>query len=329
MRAIDVFAGAGGLSCGLKAAGWSVEAAIEFDRTAIATHRINFPETEHICDDVRLVDFRRYRGIDLVAGGPPCQPFSVSGKQLGRFDSRDMVPEFIRAVAEVQPRAFLMENVAGLTGTRFSEYLSEKIHDLSNLGYTVFSKVLNASNFGVAQRRQRLFLVGIRSNEDAEFIYPIETHEGTVSKPFHTVSKCLEGTPEDIPNKARVVFCKNPILRRSPYAGMLFNGKGRPLECDGLAHTVPASAGGNRTHILDPLKLVSAYHSSLMAGGRPRKGDLDGVRRLTVRESARLQSFPDTFQFGGKQSSRYSQVGNAVPPLLAQAVSGEIRNALR
>ena len=328
MRAIDIFAGAGGLSCGLKAAGWSVEAAVEYDRAASETHRLNFPETEHVCGDVKSVDFRRYRGIDLVAGGPPCQPFSVSGKRMGEFDLRDMVPEFVRAVSEAKPRAFLMENVAGLSGSRFSGYLIEKIGELHQLGYTVFAKVLNASNFGVAQRRKRLILVGIRSDQEGDFHFPTPTCDGSESKPFHTVQKCLEGTPDDVPNRARVVYCKNPILRRSPYAGMLFNGKGRPLECAGLAHTVPASAGGNRTHILDPLKLVPVYHSSLMRGGPPRKGDLDGVRRLTVRESARIQSFPDSFVFEGRQSSRYSQVGNAVPPPLAKAVGVQILKTL-
>lgn len=328
MRAIDIFAGAGGLSCGLKAAGWSVEAAIEYDKSAIQTHRTNFPESDHVCEDVKSVDFRRYRGIDLVAGGPPCQPFSVSGKRLGQLDLRDMVPEFVRAVSEAKPRAFMMENVAGLNGARFTNYLSEKINDLHQLGYTVFANVLNASNYGVAQRRQRLILIGIRSDQDGLFEFPEPTHDGSDIRPFYTVLKCLKGTPEDIPNRARVVYCKNPILRRSPYAGMLFNGKGRPLHGDGLAHTVPASAGGNRTHILDPLKLVPDYHSSLIAGGKPRKGDLDGVRRLTVRESARIQSFPDSFVFDGRQSSRYSQVGNAVPPLLAKAVGAQIAKAL-
>lgn len=328
MRAIDIFAGAGGLSCGLKSTGWSVEAAIEYDKSAINTHRVNFPESEHICDDVKSVDFRRFRGIDLVAGGPPCQPFSVSGKRLGQLDMRDMVPEFVRAVSEAKPRAFMMENVAGLGGARFSGYLSGKINELHDLGYTVFAKVLNASNFGVAQRRQRLFLVGLRFDQCGQFEFPEDTHDGSESRPFKSVVECLSGTPDDVPNRARIVYCKNPILRRSPYAGMLFNGKGRPLEGDGLAHTVPASAGGNRTHILDPQKLIVDYHTSLLAGGKPRKGDLDGVRRLTVRESARLQSFPDSFEFEGRQSSRYSQVGNAVPPLLAKAVGGQISKAL-
>ena len=117
--AIDLFAGAGGLSLGLENAGWSIAAAVEYDKAASATHKHNFPTTEHLCQDVREIDFRRFSGIDLVAGGPPCQPFSVSGKRMGQFDLRDMVPEFVRAVAQARPKAFLMENVAGLANRRF------------------------------------------------------------------------------------------------------------------------------------------------------------------------------------------------------------------
>jgi DNA (cytosine-5)-methyltransferase 1 len=328
LKAIDVFAGAGGLSLGLKAAGWSVEAAIEYDAAAMATHRHNFPDTSHFIEDVREIDFTRFRGIDLVAGGPPCQPFSVSGKRLGSFDVRDMVPEFVRAVSEAKPRAFVMENVAGLTASRFDQYLSEQISALQALGYVVFNKVLNAANYGVAQRRNRLFLVGMRHDQDRIFSFPDATHDGSSEKPFATVTSALADTPDDIPNAARVVYCKNPVLRRSPFAGMLFNGKGRPLENDGLAHTIPASAGGNRTHILDRENLVRTYHAQLLAGKAPRKGTLDGVRRLTVSESARIQSFPDSFHFLGRQSSRYSQVGNAVPPKLAESVCNAVRLAL-
>lgn len=326
--AIDLFAGAGGLSLGLKASGWDVKAAIELDSTAIETHRRNFPHIEHIASDVRDIDFRRFSGIDLVAGGPPCQPFSVSGKRLGSVDVRDMVPEFVRAVREAKPRAFMMENVAGLAGSQFNDYLQRQVLALYALGYTVFTRVLSAADYGVAQNRRRLFLVGIRADQRGEaFAFPTATH-GERLKPYLTVREALSGAPADVPNRAKVVFCKNPVLRRSPFAGMMFNGKGRPLNYGGLGHTVPASAGGNRTHIVDPDGLVQEYHAHLMAGKRPRAGELLGVRRLTVRESARLQSFPDDFVFTGRQSARYSQVGNAVPPKLAAAVSGQIQSSL-
>jgi len=327
--AIDLFSGAGGLSLGLKDAGWNVNAAVEFDRNAIQTHEANFSQVRHIGEDVRNLDFKQFRDIDLVAGGPPCQPFSVSGKRLGNFDIRDMVPEFVRAVTEARPKAFMMENVAGLNALRFNCYLEARIFELYQLGYVVFSRVLNAADFGVAQNRQRLFLVGIRGDvRGSAFEYPIPTH-GELGVLRHlTVRESLAGVPQDTPNNAKVVFCKNPVLRKSPFAGMMFNGKGRPLNLDGLGHTIPATAGGNRTHILDPLGVIQEYHAELLAGKRPRTGQLGEVRRLTVRESARIQSFPDSFLFTGRQSSRYSQVGNAVPPRLAAAVAKQVRHAL-
>jgi DNA (cytosine-5)-methyltransferase 1 len=325
LEAIDLFSGAGGLSHGLKTAGWKVVAAIEYNEVALESHRINFPEVEHICADVRSVDFKKFAGIDLVAGGPPCQPFSVSGKRLGNVDVRDMVPEFIRAVDEARPKAFMMENVAGLAGVRFRNYLDDQIVKLQGLGYFVFSKVLNAADFGVSQNRQRLFLIGIRYGRAAgSFVFPDPTHGSSGKHKYVTTREVLRDTPEDLPNNAKVVFCKNPVLRASPFAGMMFNGKGRPINLDGLSHTIPASAGGNRTHIVDPLGIINKYHADLMAGKRPRVGQLPDVRRLTVRESARVQSFPDDFQFAGRQSSRYSQVGNAVPPKLACAVARKV-----
>lgn len=329
LSAVDLFAGAGGLSLGLRQAGWKVEAAVEYDAAAMATHEANFAGVEHLCCDIRTVDFRRFAGIDLIAGGPPCQPFSVSGKRLGSTDARDMVPEFVRAVREARPRAFLMENVPGLAMARFDDYLLDQTARLHALGYTVFKRVLCAADYGVAQNRRRLILVGIRSDQKGEaFAFPLATHGPSTRRRFRTVAETLRGAPADVPNRAKVVYCKNPVLRRSPYAGMMFNGKGRPLDADGLGHTVPASAGGNRTHIVDPSGLVREYHAHLLAGKKPRVGQMEGVRRLTVRESARLQSFPDGFEFVGRQSSRYSQVGNAVPPKLAEAVVGKVAHAI-
>lgn len=329
LTAVDLFAGAGGLSLGLRQAGWKVAAAIEYDDQAMATHRANFTGVEHHRCDVRSIDFGRFQGIDLIAGGPPCQPFSVSGKRMGSEDVRDMVPEFVRAVREARPRAFLMENVPGLAMARFDDYLLSHTSELHLLGYTVFKKVLCAADFGVAQNRRRLFLVGVRSDQTGlPFEFPAATYGPSTRRGFRTVTEALQGTPADVPNRAKVVFCKNPVLRRSPFAGMMFNGKGRPLDGNGLGHTVPASAGGNRTHILDPLGLIPEYHAHLIAGKKPRTGQLEEVRRLTVRESARLQSFPDTFEFLGRQSSRYSQVGNAVPPKLAEVVAAKLAESL-
>ena len=139
---IDLFSGAGGLSLGLKMAGFTVKAALEIDADALQTHKTNMPDVRHICEDVQGVDFGEFEGVDLVAGGPPCQPFSVSGKQLGSMDSRDMVPQFVRAVREARPTAFLMENVHGLASAKFRSYLDSKLEELAGLGYDVHWKVL-------------------------------------------------------------------------------------------------------------------------------------------------------------------------------------------
>lgn len=326
-RTIDLFAGAGGLSVGLKMAGWDVRVAVEYDAIAIATHQKNMPEVLHLCDDIRNIDFQSYEGtIDLVAGGPPCQPFSVSGKQLGKDDLRDMVPEFVRVVREIRPQAFLMENVPGLTTARFLPYLESRIEELRQLGYEVYWKVLNAADYGVPQNRRRLFVIGTPAG--VKFEFPEPTHGPGLKKKYRTVSESLIDCPEDEANRAKVVFAKNPILRRSPYAGMLLNGKGRPLNMDGPGHTIPATAGGNRTHILDPDGVLLQYHEHLMSGGSPRVGEVKGCSRLTVRQSARLQTFPDWFEFTGRRNHQYAQIGNAVPPEFAAIVARALRESL-
>lgn len=322
MKAIDLFCGAGGLSLGLKRAGWELMASVEYDHYASATHRYNFPGGSHLECDIRDIDWRSFSGkIDLVAGGPPCQPFSVSGKQRGQSDLRDMVPEFLRAVEELRPTAFMMENVKGLTLHRFKSYLTQTVTQFEKLGYSVTYKVLNAADFGVPQQRERVFVVGIKGGV---FSFPEKTH-GTFSNPWVTVKEAIADAPQDEPNTAKVVYCKNPVLRKSPYAGLLLNGKGRPLNLNAPSLTIPASAGGNRTHLIDPQGILIDYHSELMKGGNPRVGEVHGCRRLTVRESARLQSFPDDFLFLGPKSKQYSQIGNAVPPLLAEAVARHIK----
>ncbi len=326
MRSLDLFSGVGGLTKGLEAAGINALAAFESDPSIRKSFRANFPEVEMVSGDVRDVDFSDWRGgVDIIVGGPPCQPFSVAGRQLSSLDPRDCVPEFIRAVAQSEPRAFLMENVSGLAALRHRNYLSAVMESLGSLGYEVRASVLDAADYGVPQFRKRLFIVGAK---ETSFLFPAATHGENRRIPRATSADALRDTPEDIPNTARITYAKKPILRPQPWDGMLVNGGGRPINPEEPSQTIPASAGGNRTHILDPDGILAKYHTHLMNGGRPREGDVPGVRRLTVRESARLQSFPDGHAFVGPQSSRYRQVGNAVPPLLAEALAKSLMKQL-
>lgn len=319
MRSLDLFSGVGGLTRGLEQAGVKTLAAFESDRSACESFQANFPDVEVFRGDVRDVDFSDWRGdVDLVVGGPPCQPFSVAGRQLSSLDPRDCVPEFIRAVSQSEPRVFLMENVAGLSAPRHRAYLSSVIESLASLGYEVHASVLDAADYGVPQFRKRLFIIGAW---DKPFLFPEATHGEGRGHTHATAGDALENAPADIPNTARVTYAKNPVLRPQPWDGMLVNGGGRPINVEEPSQTIPASAGGNRTHILDPNSILVEYHTHLMNGGKPRQGDVPGVRRLTARESARLQSFPDEHVFTGPQSSRYRQVGNAVPPLLAKTIA--------
>lgn len=307
--------------------GLDVKVAVEYETSALETHRRNMPDVIHICDDIREIDFYPYKdAFDLVAGGPPCQPFSISRKQLGTHDHRDMVPEFIRAVREIKPKAFLMENVNGLASPRFRLYFQEKLETLKILGYDVHWRVLNATDYGVPQNRLRLFIVGVPKG--SPFVFPEPTHGPHGIDKYRTVREALAQCPEDEPNRAKIVFAKNPILRRSPYAGMLLNGKGRPLNMNAPSHTIPATAGGNRTHILDPTGVIRQYHAHLLAGGRPKSGQALGCTRLTVRQSARLQSFPDWFEFVGRRNQQYTQIGNAVPPEFAAVMGKALKRTL-
>ncbi|BET10749.1 DNA cytosine methyltransferase [Pandoraea sputorum] len=322
---IDLFAGAGGLSLGLKKAGWKTVAAAEYDRAACETYRRNFDGVNVLEGDVRGVDWRGFRGkIDLVAGGPPCQPFSVAGNQLAHEDDRDMLPEFVRAIREIRPQLLLMENVAGLTTSRNLPYFEARLDELRRLGYDLHFKVLNAADYGVPQERMRVIVLG-GLNSRPEF--PRASH-GTSKKPHLSASSALVDVPEDEPNKAIITYAKNPVIRPSPWAGMLVNGGGRPINLAEPAQTIPASAGGNRTHIIDASGVLLDYHAHLLKGGTPRSGIVSGTRRLTLRESARLQSFPDGFAFAGEKSAKFRQVGNAVPPDLGQAIGTALLTGL-
>lgn len=213
-----------------------------------------------------------------------------------------------------------MENVKGLAR---SSYLDEVCERLAGMGYEVSADVLDAADFGVPQNRERLFVVGTL-NTPSRFWFP----DPTVDEPT-PCGEVLGAEPVGDPASAAITWAKNPVVRGSPHSGMLLNGGGRPLDPDAPAPTIPASAGGNNTPVVDPVGVVAEYWRHLVGGGEPRSGEVEGsVRRLSARECARLQGFPDDFEFEGSDTSRFRQIGNAVPPAVAEALGGAVLEAL-
>lgn len=323
LTSIDLFCGAGGLSLGLESAGFTSVMGLDTNRDAMATYRSAFPAAATVERSVIGYDFRQWRGVDLVAGGPPCQPFSNGGKRLAAKDNRDMIPEFARAVNEIMPRAFIMENVAGLLAPRNREYLAQ-IRALFSDRYKILPpRLVNAADYGVPQKRIRIMLIGLLRGE---IDFPAPTH--LPGRYVLAGSVLNRGETKGQPNPSKVFYAKNPDLRPSPYAGQLFNGGGRAINLNEPAPTILASAGGNKTHFIDELDAVPPYHKYLWDGGKPHKGELEGGRRITVLESAILQTFPADMVFAGSRSSQYAQIGNAVPPRLAEVVGASVARAL-
>jgi DNA (cytosine-5)-methyltransferase 1 len=319
---IDLFAGAGGLTIGFKRAGVETVAAIEIDPYRAETFARHTPKADIIVGDIRRVGLSAFRGkVDLVYGGPPCQPFSSGGLRAGKDDERDMMPWFVKAIKVIRPPAWLMENVPGLVAGNRKAYFISILTELQLMGYWISWKIINAADFGVPQKRRRLFVVGMRSRP---FRFPKETH-GPGRKFQHVpVRAVLPPFQIGEPNPSLVFYAKKPDLRPSPYDGHLFNGGGRPINRDEPCHTILASAGGNKTHFFDDLNIVREYHRYLMAGGKPREGVVPGARRLTALESAILQSFPPDMVFVGPRSAQYHQIGDAVPPRLAEVLGNAL-----
>ena len=331
--AVDLFAGAGGLSLGLQEAGFATEVAAELDPDALNTyaeaHRRFSPSADLtlLDGDIQNHSFTRWRDqVALVAGGPPCQPYSLGGHRRGSADLRDGIPQFIRAVEEIRPDAFLMENVPGLSTTRHRSLLRDIISSLEHLKFTVDWRVLRAADYGVSQRRQRLFIVGTRR---AGFEWPTPTHGATAGRSWVPAGKVISANnPVGEANSSKVTFARNPDLRPSPWDGHLWNGGGRPINLNGLAPTLLASMGGNKTPWVDTKGIVPEYHSHLLNGGLPRSGAVPGARRITVQEAAAIQTFPIDMPWQGARSSQYRQIGNAVPVKLAHAIGREVYRAL-
>jgi DNA (cytosine-5)-methyltransferase 1 len=307
LTAIEICAGAGGQAIGLDQAGFEHVAAVEIDKDACATLRMNRPRWRVFEQDLRSFSGAEFRGVDLLAGGVPCPPFSIAGKQLGAKDERDLFPEALRLVQEIRPAAVMLENVRGLAADRFKDYLGSILRRLRRMGYVPFWNVLNASNYGVPQLRSRFILVALRPEAAEHFEWP------SASRRTPTVGNTI---------------------------GDLMASGGWPGAdswVNGAQALAPTIVGGSKKHggpDLGPTRARLEW-SKLgvdglgIANAAPGPDfPLDKKPKLTVPMVARIQGFPDDWKLSGGKTAAYRQVGNAFPPPVAHAVGNAIRRAL-
>lgn len=343
LRTVSLFTGAGGLDTGFDNMGYEIIKANEFDKNAAQTYTINHPETKMIIGDItkHLSDLYNTKDVDVVIGGPPCQGFSVAGKMDENDPRNKMVWEYLKVVDKLKPKAFVIENVKALYSLKKWSPIREKIiTDASKMGYTCVPILLTATDFDVPQKRQRVFFIGVKDkyiSEDELRVAFDQVKETASSVRNILLAVGKAGTDKNpINSVAKITFASNPILRKSPYSGMLFNGAGRPINLDEYSNTLPASMGGNKTPIIDDEALydnkenfVVGYHRKIVKGEKATfKEAPKRLRRLTIKEAAAIQTFPTDYKFAGPMSSQYKQIGNAVPVKLAEAVAKVVKRLL-
>ena len=308
MTCLELCAGAGGQAIGLERAGFEHTALVEIDKHCCETLRLNRPKWNVVQDgDLRKFDGSPFKGVDLVAGGLPCPPFSVAGKRLGKLDERNLFPEAIRVIEQCQPKAVMIENVRGILDAVFDDYRNHVEKQLERLGYKPDWRMYNATDFGVSQLRPRVLFVAVRKDLYDTFSWPMPRF---VLPP--TVGELL-----------------NDLMAVNGWKGARQWAK----RADAIAPTV---VGGSHKHggpDLGPTRARKAWASLGVDGlgiwNEAPGPDFVGRPRLTVRMVARLQGFPDDWQFAGGKTQAYRQVGNAFPPPVACAVAEQIMKCLR
>jgi DNA (cytosine-5)-methyltransferase 1 len=376
MRSIELFAGGGGLGIGLHLAGFHPVKVIERDRYCCDTIRMNQKRGVDVVrgwrlfeGDVRAIDFNKYAGrVKLVSGGPPCQPFSLGGQHRAHQDVRDMFPEAIRAVREAQPKAFIFENVKGLTRNAFRNYFEhirlqlqypeivarrnedwpdhlarlERHHTgngKSSLTYRVVIQLVNAANFGIPQKRERVFFVGFREDLGVRWSFPTETHSREslawdqaygdywdrhrVSRRYrYQIAAAPHKKPRELPwRTVRDAISDLPDPEREVSASAThLNHR--------FQRGARSYAGHTGSPLDEPAKALKAGVHGVPGGENMLRRPGGHVRYFTVRESARLQTFPDNYQFEGSWTETMRQLGNAVPVKLARTVGEDVARYL-
>jgi len=307
LTVLELCTGGGGQALGLEMAGIDCVGAVELERTACETLRHNRPQWNVVQGDLHEYDAKDYVGVDVVAAGVPCPPFSVAGKQLGASDERDLFPEAIRVIEQCRPIAVLLENVPGFASSKFSGYRRELFGRLERLGYTTEWQLMNASDYAVPQLRPRFVLVAMRQPFFSNFEWPIPQSERSYVGPVLADLMASRGWPGALMWAARANRIAPTVVGGSKKHG------GPDLG--------PTRAKNEWRQLgVDPMGIADDSPDSSLPS--------DVFPRLTVRMVARLQSFPDDWNFAGRKTAAYRQVGNAFPPLVAHAVGTAIRKAL-
>lgn len=307
LTVLELCAGAGGQSIGLESAGFTHVAAIDNDADACTTVQRNRPSWRVIEQDIATTDGREFRGVDLIAAGVPCPPFSIAGKQLGENDERDLFPQALRLIDEARPSAILIENVRGLATDKFKDYRARVLRELDVIGYHGSWRLLNASDYGVPQLRPRMILVALRSQLKGHFEWPHQTR-----------------TPPTVGEALVDLMAANGWPGAEQWA----------IDACSIAPTI---VGGSKKHggpDLGPTRARQKWRQLRVDGlgianaAPDADFPLDGLPRLTTRMVARIQGFPDDWLFSGAKTAAYRQVGNAFPPPVAYAVGSSISRAL-
>ncbi len=306
MNSIEFCAGAGGQALGLEQAGFRHSALVEIEPDYAATLRLNRPNWDVRCADMNGFDGRLFEGVDMFAGGLPCPPFSMAGKQLGERDERNLFPAAIRLIDEIRPKAIMIENVRGFLSAVFEDYRNGLKSQLEKLGYKMDWRLLNASDFGVPQLRPRVVIVALRKDYVDAFDWP-------TANPHN---------PPTVGETLRDLMAEN-------------GWRGAKKWAEQANDIAPTIVGGSKKHggpDLGPTRARAAWATLGVEGkslfNEAPGPDFVGTPRLTVRMVARLQGFPDNWQFNGGKTTSYRQVGNAFPPPVARAVAKNIHIAL-